>query len=197
MNPGLRGIVLHLRSRAVPATVLVFLAAAGLTWAGHLTHDPMVARTVGLTAAVLGAAATARTLAGPDEELERGTPAPWRLIRALHLTLLGGLLLGLLTAAHLTAGQRDHTVFAGGLLQAVPALTALTALAAVLLGAPAAWVPATGWALLVLATGPRKSVGGQALTWMVQDPATATSVTAATVLTAVGAVAYTLRGSRR
>jgi fermentation-respiration switch protein FrsA (DUF1100 family) len=196
MTPGLHGIVLHLRCRAVPATVLVFLAAAGLTWAGYLPDDPSTARMVGLIAVVLGIAAIARTLAGPDEELERGTPMPWRLVRAVHLTLLGGFLLGLLTAVHAVAGQRAPAVSFGNLVQAVLALTALTALGAVLLGAHTAWVPSIGWALLILAMGPRSSVSGQALTWMVQDPGTVTSTTVAALLTVVGIAAYVRRGSR-
>jgi hypothetical protein len=140
MTPGLHGIVLHLRCRAVPATVLVFLAAAALTWAAYLPDDPATSQRLGLIAVVLGIAPTARTLAGPDEELERGTPAPWRLIRAVHLLLLGGVLLGLLVAVHRIAGQGAHAVAYGTVVQAVLALTALTALGAVLVGAHAAWV---------------------------------------------------------
>ncbi|MFG2349293.1 hypothetical protein [Streptomyces phaeochromogenes] len=196
MTPGLRGIVLHLRCRAVPATVLVFLAAAALTWVAYLTDDPATAQRLGLIAIVLGVAPTARTLAGPDEELERGTPAPWRLIRAVHLLLLGGVLLGLLVVVHRIAGQQAHAVAYGTVVQAVLALTALTALGAVLVGAHVAWVLPIGWAMLMLAVGPRESVVGQALTWMVQEPGTATSTTVAALLTVVGVAAYTRRGSR-
>jgi hypothetical protein len=196
MTPGLRGIVLHLRCRAIPATVLLFLLAAGLTWAGYQLDDPVTARMVGLIAVVLGIAATARTLTGPDEELERGTPIRWRLVRAVHLTLLGGTLFALLTAVHLTVGRQVHAVSLGSLAQAVLALTALTALAAVLLGAHAAWVPSAGWALLMLVVGPRSSVSGQALTWLVQEPATVTSTTVVALLTVVGVAAYAQRGSR-
>ncbi|WP_331742273.1 hypothetical protein OG535_00755 [Kitasatospora sp. NBC_00085] len=197
MTGDLRGVVLHLRSRGIPATVLAYLAAAGLTWAGYLTDDPTTSRMVGLIAVVLGVAATARTLAGPDEELERGTPVPWRLIRAVHLTLLGAVLLGLLAAVHLIAGQPARAVPWGNLVEAVLALTALTALTAVVLGAHAAWVPSIGWALLMLALGPRITLDGQVLTWMVQEPRTVTSTTTAACLTVVGAAAYIQRGSRR
>ncbi|WP_048910488.1 hypothetical protein [Streptomyces sp. NRRL WC-3744] len=197
MTPDLRGVMLHLRSRAVPATVGIFLAAAGLTWAAYLLDDPTTARTIALIAVVLGVAPLARTLCGPDEELERGTPAPWRLIRALHLTSLGGILLVLLTAAHLIAGRRHSVVSFGTLAQAVAALTALTALAAVFVGAHAAWVPSLGWALAMVAAGPRASVGGQALTWMVQEPGTVASTTVAVLLTVAGGVAYARCGSRR
>jgi hypothetical protein len=196
MTPGLHGIVLHLRCRAVPVTVLVFLAAAALTWAAYLPDDPAITHRLGLIAVVLGIAPTARTLAGPDEELERGTPAPWRLIRAVHLLLLGGVLLGLLVVVHRIAGQGAHAVAYGTVVQAVLALTALTALGAVLVGAHAAWVLPIGWAMLMLAVGPRESVVGQALTWMVQEPGTVTSTTVAALLTVVGAAAYTQRGSR-
>ncbi|MEZ0091940.1 hypothetical protein [Streptacidiphilus sp. EB129] len=85
----------------------------------------------------------------------------------------------------------------GSLVQAVLALTALTALDAVVLGAHAAWVPSIGWALLMLAVGPRNSVGGRALTWMVQEPGTVTSTTVAAFLTVVGFAAYAQHGSRR
>ncbi|WP_406488012.1 hypothetical protein [Streptomyces phaeochromogenes] len=196
MTPGLHGIVLHLRCRAVPATVLVFLAAAALTWAAYLSDDPATTQRLGLIAVVLGVAPTARTLAGPDEELERGTPAPWRLIRAVHLLLLGGVLLGLLVVVHRIAGQQAHAVAYGTVVQAVLALTALTALGAVLVGARAAWVLPIGWAMLMLAVGPRESVIGQALTWMVQEPGTVTSTTVVALLTVVGVAAYTRRGSR-
>ncbi|MFE9613525.1 hypothetical protein [Streptomyces sp. NPDC006012] len=192
-----RGIMLHLRSRAVPATVLVFLAAAGLTWAGYLLDDPATARTVALIAVLLGIAPIARTLSGPDEELERGTPVPWRLIRTVHLTSLGGTLLSLLAAVHLIAGRWPAVVSFGTLAQAVAALTGLTALSTVLLGAHAAWAPSLGWALLMVAVGPRNSVGGQALTWMVQEPGTVTSTTVAVLLTVVGGVAYARHGSHR
>ncbi|MEU9047890.1 MULTISPECIES: hypothetical protein [unclassified Kitasatospora] len=196
MTPGLRGLVLHLRSRAIPATAVVFLCAAALTWAGCRMDDPGGSRMVRLIAVVLGVAAVARTLAGPDEELERGTPARWRLIRALHLTLLGGALLGLLAAVGLLAGRQTHAVPLGTLVQAVSALTATTALAAVLFGAQAAWAPPVGWALLMLAVGPRDNITGEALTWMVQEPHTDVSRTVPAVLTVVGAAAYIRWGSR-
>ncbi|MET9400348.1 hypothetical protein [Kitasatospora sp. NPDC002965] len=196
MTPGLRGLVLHLRSRAIPATVLVFLAAAGVSWAGFRLDDPGMSRTIGLTALVLGVAAISRTLSGPDEELERGTPVPWRLIRFLHLALLGAVLLGLLIAVRPIAGERTHAVPLGNLVLAGLALSAVTALAAVLLGAHAAWAPPVGWALVMLTVGSRNSPGGQALTWMVQDPRTVISTTVAVALTVVGAAAYTWRGSR-
>ncbi|MFJ6619308.1 hypothetical protein ACIQOW_17220 [Kitasatospora sp. NPDC091335] len=197
MTPGLRGLVLHLRSRAVPAALLVFLVAAALTWAGYRLDDPGAARMVGLVAAVLGVAAVARTLAGPDEELERGTPVRWRLVRALHVTLPGAVLLGLLAAVHLAVGRTAHAVPFATLVLAVPALTGLTGLAAVLLGAQAAWVPPVGWGLLMLAVGARPSLVEQAMTWMVQEPRTDTSTAVAVGLTVLGTAAYTLRGSRR
>ncbi|MFF4383874.1 hypothetical protein [Kitasatospora sp. NPDC001547] len=197
MTQRLRGLVLHLRSRAIPATLLVFLAAAALTWAGHRLDDPGTARAVGLIAVVLGVAAVARTLAGPDEELERGTPVRWRLVRALHVLLLGGVLFGLLAAARAAADRPTHAVPFGSLALAVSALTALTALAAALFGAHAAWAPPVGWALLMVAIGPRPTRFEQALTWLVQEPRTDTSTTVAVGLTVLGAVAYTLRGSRR
>ncbi|GAA1383524.1 hypothetical protein GCM10009639_03970 [Kitasatospora putterlickiae] len=196
MTPALRGVVLHLRSRSIPATGLVFLAAAAFTWAGYRADDPGVAQVVGLIAAVLGVASVARTLAGPDEELERGTPVRWRLVRTLHLTLLGGVLLGVLATVHAVADRPTHAVPPVGLALAVTALTGLTALSAALFGAQAAWVPPIGWALLMVATGPRPSVFEQVLTWMVQEPRTTASTATALTLAVLGTLAYALRGSR-
>ncbi|MFB6887839.1 hypothetical protein ACFCX4_00780 [Kitasatospora sp. NPDC056327] len=196
MSPALRGVVLHLRSRSIPATGLVFLAAAAFTAAGYRAQDPGTAHAVGLIAAVLGVAALARTLAGPDEELERGTPVRWRLVRTLHLTLLAGVLLGLLAAVHAVADRPGHAVPPGSLALTVTALAGLTALSAALFGAQAAWVPPIGWALLMVAVGPRPSTFEQALTWMVQEPRTTTSTATALTLAVLGAVAYALRGSR-
>ncbi|WP_019544773.1 hypothetical protein [Streptomyces sulphureus] len=196
MSRGSRGVLLYARSRSIPTTVLTFLAAAGLTRAGYLAEDPATTHRVCLIAVVLGVAAIAHTLAGPDGELERPTALPWRLVRTLHVTLLGGILLGLLTASQLIAAQWTHSTPFANLAQAVLALTALTALSAACFGARTAWVPSVGWALLMLAVGPRVSVGGQILTWLVQDPRTVTSTTVAALLTVVGLAAYAQRGSR-
>ncbi|MGY1434059.1 hypothetical protein [Streptomyces reniochalinae] len=196
MTRGSRGLMLYARSRSIPATLLVFLAAACLAWTGYLTDDPATAHRIGLIAVVLGVAAVPRTLAGPDEELERATALPWRLVRTLHLTLLAGLLLSLLAADHLITARQSHTVPFDNLAQAVPALTASTALSAACFGARTAWMPSVGWGLLMIAVGPRISLGGQALTWMVQEPPTVTSATTAALLTVVGVAAYARRGSR-
>ncbi|WP_421107657.1 hypothetical protein [Streptomyces sp. NEAU-S77] len=194
----LRRTVLHLRCRAIPATALVFLAAAAVTWSSYASDDPGTTRTIGQTAIVLGMAATARTLAGPDEDLERSTAAPWKLIRTVHVTALGGTLLALLTAAHrFGAGPGGVAVPEGMLVQAVFGLLALSALGAAVLGAARAWSLPVGWGLTALTVGPKGTPSGEALTWMVQDPGTTISITVAAVVTVVGVGDYIRRGSHR
>lgn len=189
-----RGVLLHARCRAIPPTLLVFLAVAVATWAAYQADSPRTAQEIGRAAVLLGAAATARTFAGPDTELERAAAVPWRLMRAAHLVLLGGLLLGLLVAArHL--GQPADAADHGLLVRQVVGFVSLTALGAVLFGARAAWVLAVGWGLIAMSAGPQQSVPGEVLTWMSKDPATTASTATFAALTLAGAGAYIRRGS--
>jgi hypothetical protein len=189
------GVLLHARCRAIPSTLLLLLAVGLVTWAAYQADSPRITHEVGRAAVLLGAAATARTFAGPDADLERAAAVPWWLVRVAQLVLLAAVSWGVVVAAR-HIGQPADTVAHGLLVRQAVGFVSLTALGAVLFGARTAWVLAVAWGLIAMSTGPQPSVLGEMLNWMFQDPATTASTATFTALTAGGAGAYIRRGSR-
>lgn len=191
----MRGVLLHARCRAIPATLLGLLLLGLLARAVYGSDTPKISDGLGRAAVLLGAAATAHTFAGPDAELERAAAVPWWLVRAGQLLLLAAVLYGVVAAARQLgepAGAVPHAL----LVRQAVGFVSLVALGAAAFGARAAWILAAGWGLLAMSGGPWSSVPGEVVNWMYQDPATTASTATFTALTAAGAGAYLRWGSR-
>lgn len=133
------GIALHLRARHV-TTLVAGLAGLGLlTWlvADWLMSQPwsagpsdraLLTRWSPAVAAALGSIG----LAGEDEDMERSTAAPWRPIRAVHMTGFALLLAGVLA---LTAQSEPETFGAHVLARNTVACVGVVAALAAVVGA--------------------------------------------------------------
>ncbi|MEU4680922.1 hypothetical protein [Micromonospora sp. NPDC023737] len=196
-----RLLTLHLRFRGAPmfvagVGVITLLAWAAGTWLasrpyfdGPAARVPVVALAPLLAALLLGP-----TLAGADEDLERGTPLPWRVWRAGHL-----LVAVFVTAAALSlAGLRaPDTYGAHALVRNALGCIGLVAGGAVLLGAQLAWLPAFVYVCAIYAAAPRQTgTAVAAWAWPIQSSTTAASWLTAAMIFAVGAAGYVHGGSR-
>ncbi|SCF20793.1 hypothetical protein GA0074695_4343 [Micromonospora viridifaciens] len=193
---------LHLRARGGPVFGVGLGLAALLAWgAGHWLatrpyfSGPVARLPVVLLAPLLAAVLLAPTLAGADDELERGTALPWQRWRLGHLLLAAAAIGGLLALT----GLRAPEVFgAYALSRNTLGCVGLVAVGAALLGARLAWLPAFGYVCAIYAAGPRQ-VGGAAGVWA--WPAQPSSVTSswltACTLFAFGTLWYAVRGAQR
>jgi hypothetical protein len=196
-----RLLTLHLRSRGAPTFlagvgVIALLAWAAGTWLasrpyfdGPAARVPVVALAPLLAALLLGP-----TLAGADEDLEHGTPLPWRAWRAGHL-----LVAAFVTAMALSlAGLREsHTFGAHALVRNALGCIGLVVGGAVLLGARLAWLPAFVYVGAVYAAAPRQTGAiVEVWAWPIQPSTTATSWLTAAMIFAVGAAGYVHGGFR-
>ena len=143
---------------------------------------------------LIAAGALSATLAGPDEWLDRSTPAPWRAIRAAHLLLTAGL--GAVVVG--SAGLSQPQLFgAPAMARGVIGLLAIGALAALWTGARAAWTVVLAYASTVYLAAPRTPGGFAAIwAWPMQPSTIATSFVTAGVLLLGAIAAHSLRGSR-
>lgn len=197
---GGRRFVLHLIARGVPAFLVGLAVVAVLAWAaggwlvsrpyfgGAVARIPVVALAPLLAAVLLGP-----SLAGADEDLERGTPLPWRVWRACHV-----LLAALLCAAVLSlAGLADpHTFGAYALVRNTLGHTGLVVGAAALLGVRLAWLPVFCYGCAVYAAAPRGTDRVTAIwAWPVQPSSATVSWLVVGVLFVAGTAAYVLLGA--
>ncbi|MGC5032544.1 hypothetical protein [Micromonospora sp. DT229] len=195
-----RRFALHLTARGGHAFLVGLVVLAVLAWAagswlasrpyfgGSVARIPVVALAPLLAAMLLGP-----SLAGADEDLERGTPLPWRAWRAGHV-----LLAAILSAAVLSlAGLADpHTFGAYALVRNTLGHTGLVAGAAVLLGARLAWLPAFCYGCAVYAAAPRGTDRVTAIwAWPVQPSSATLSWLVVGVLFVAGTAAYLLLGA--
>lgn len=196
-----RWLVLHLRGRHMPAAasgvgviaLVAFRAGSWLMERPFLTHEQARIPVSALgTIAVAGVLAT--TLGGPDEWLERSTPAPWRRIRAGHLSavaVFGALALG-------AAGLNESEFFgAPALARGVVGLLGLAALAAVVTGARASWFVVVGYASTIYLAAPRIPGGPAAVwAWPMQPTRITVSFVTAGALFAVAVAVHAAVGVR-
>ncbi|MEU3455208.1 hypothetical protein ABZ671_16680 [Micromonospora sp. NPDC006766] len=193
---------LHLRARGGPvfgaglglATLLAWSAGDWLAsrpyFAGPVARMPVV-----LLAPLIAAVLLAPTLAGADDELERGTALPWQRWRLGHLLLAAATIGGLLALT----GLRAPEVFgAYALLRNTLGCVGLVALGAAFLRARLAWLPAFGYVCAVYAATPRQ-IGGAAgiWAWPAQPSSVITSWLTAGTLFAFGTLWYAARGAQR
>jgi len=190
-----RGNVLYLRSRRVPAALAVATGATLAVWAAWSVFSTRreVAVELVVLVVLLPVTAAAGTLAGPDDAFERTAARPWPVRRALHLLAVAATVVLLLAATSATGARfgpfwlvaRDAAGLAG-----------LTALCAVVAGAPRAWLVPLGWTMIVLVTSDSSTGAGRVLRWMLQYPDDRAAGATAVALACTGAIAYALRGSR-
>ncbi|MEV6692115.1 hypothetical protein AB0M35_11685 [Micromonospora sp. NPDC051196] len=191
---------MHLTARGGPAFLVGLVVIAVLAWAagswladrptfgGSVARIPVVALAPLLAAVLLGP-----SLAGADEELERGTPLPWRVWRTGHV-----LLAAVLSAAVLSlAGLADpHTFGAYALVRNTLGHTGLVVGAAALLGVRLAWLPAFCYGCAVYAAAPRGTDRVTAIwAWPVQPSSATVSWLVVGVLFVAGITGYVLRGA--
>lgn len=194
---------LHLRARGASAfvagvSVITLLAWTGGTWlAGRSFLDGPAARLpVVVLAPLLAAVLLGSTLAGADEELERGTPLRWPAWRAGHVLLAVLAVLAVAAALVLTGLRVPETFGAHALARNTFGWIGLVAGATALLGARLAWLPAFGYGCAVYFARPRDTGVFVALwAWPVQPSAAAASWWAASGVLALGLVGYAYRGS--
>lgn len=179
-----RWLLLYARSRQVPAAaatvVAGFAALAPLDGSPHVTAF----------AAALGTAVVATGFGGHDLALDRTAAFGWPPRRAAHLLVGGAVVTALLLAAGLTA----ENAF---VLRDVVGLGGLAALAAVVLGARAAWTLPVGWTGVTLVVPPGTDWPTRLLTWPVQPTGTTSATVTAVVLACTGLLAYAWFGCRR
>lgn len=200
MSP--RALRLHLRARGgagftVGLAAVAVLACATAQWLStRPSFDGPGARVpVVVFAPLLAALLLGPTLAGADEDLERGTPVPWRRWRAAHVLLAAAAIGGVLALAGLPAPD----VFgAHALIRNALGCTGLVVGAAVLLGARLAWLPAFCYVCGAQAAAPRQPGGAAGVwAWPVQPSTVGVSWWAAGALFVIGAVGYLTVGARR
>jgi hypothetical protein len=186
--------MLHLRARGVPLFLLglmtvTALAAAATEWLITRPYfDPVQARTpVIAVAPLLAAVLLGPTLAGADEQLERGTPTPWPLIRSGHLAAA---VIGIGTLLAL-AGRSD------ALARNTLGCVGLVAGAAALIGVRLAWLPVFAYVCAVYASAPAlDDRWAQVWAWPVQPAAAHLSWWPALAAFTAGTGVYILRGAR-
>ncbi|GGY00957.1 hypothetical protein [Streptomyces minutiscleroticus] len=188
----MRWLVLHARSRQVPASAAAVLAAALAVWflaADGGSTDPRLS-VLALTGAV---AAASVGLGGQDVALDRTAAVRWVPRRAAHVLAIGAVAAGALLTVR-AAGADLGT--ASVLLRNSAGLTGLAAAGAVLCGAAYAWTLPLGWLAPLLFAPPAPEGPMQVLTWMTLPPHTAAATWTALVLGVAGTVAYAVVGPR-
>jgi hypothetical protein len=188
------GLVLHLRSRRVPAAMLAAVASTAALWALWVTFSdaPLISAELAAPAILLAVTALSTTLGASDEELERTGAARWWLRRSVHLATA----LAVVTALLLVTGVTDARFGPAALvLRDAAGLLGLCALGATLFGVQRAWIAPLTWTLATVVlsmsgAGDRLRV----LTWMVQPTGSRVAAVVAVVLAVGGGAAYALRG---
>ncbi|MFF2994311.1 hypothetical protein ACFVTC_06950 [Streptomyces sp. NPDC057950] len=191
-------LTLYARSRAVPATLAALVCAALLTlWAATVPDvflDPY-RRVPLLSLAPLAASAAIGTgLHVYGRDLDDTAARPWWPRRLAHLLVLTALAAGTLALAV----PGDAQVFgAVGMVRNTLGAVGVTALAAVLFGARAAWMPTMLYfsAVYLSATSPRMREA-TVLAWPVQPGPQLGAWSAALALYVLGAGLYAARGAR-
>lgn len=191
----MRWLGLYLRSRGVPAAAAVAVGAVAAAWAGwswfsdaHTVNTRAVTLTV-----MLGVAAFARTLSGPDDSLERTAAFRWPVRRFVHLLVVGGLLVGLCVPTLVTDARFEPLSVVA---RNAAGLLGLAALGAALFGAALAWVAPLTWTVIAVMPffDASSRFGVQVAGWLVQPAGTGGATACGVVLGVLGLAAYTWRG---
>ncbi|GIJ60986.1 hypothetical protein [Virgisporangium aurantiacum] len=192
----MRWLALYLRSRGAWVAVAVAVGAVALVWGAWSWFSDartVNARAVTLTV-MLGVAAFARTLDGPDESLDRTAAVRWPLRRFVHVLVLGAVIVGLLMPTLLTGARFEPATM---VLRNTAGLLGLTALGAALVGAALCWVAPLTWTVVSVLPilDASSKVGWQVVGWLVQPTGTTAATACAVVLAVSGLAAYSWRGA--
>lgn len=193
-------LVLHLRARNVLVFVIGLAGIAVLTWrVGEWpvydfgsSEQPWPFMLC--MAPTLAAALAAVTMAGADEELERSTPWPWRLVRAMHVVAMAAVIA---TVLAVTCPWELDGYGGGELVRNTIASVGIVAAAMVVLGAKLAWAPLFTYMVTVyVIVSPPLTAGSSWWTWPVQPAGTPEAWWMALSWFAVGSAGYAIRGAR-
>ncbi len=197
----MRPLTLYLRSRSVPAGLVVLLCCAVALWALGLAVDNPAGRALlALLATVAAVVAIAPGLAGPDHDLDRVAAITWWPRRAAHVVVAAAIVVGLLGA---TAQIGEPMAGIALIARNAVGLTGLVALGAATLGAARATLLPVLWAVLVMqvtppmGAPPDRPVYKEMLTWLAQPIGSTPATVTAVLLGVLGTLAYALLGSRR
>ncbi|MGY0058497.1 hypothetical protein ACWY4P_18420 [Streptomyces sp. LZ34] len=193
-------LLLYARSRALPVTFAILIAAApATTWfADWLVSEsglgPRARLPVVILAPMLASAAIGASLYTHSDELDRTAVRPWWPRRACQLLLLTAVAAGLLAMAVLGEPQLYGAyAMARNVLGAV----GVTALAAALIGARLSWLPMLVHTSAVYISGQTEPGGpGAVWAWSVQPGPEPAAWWTAAALFAAGTALYALRGAR-
>lgn len=195
------GLRLHLRARGALAFAVGVLAVATTGWfaADWLVHREWLggadARIPIIAAApLLAAVLSATSLGGADEDLERTTAVPWRVVRTVHVLVIAAII-GFALA--LIGLWEPHIYGAFELVRNVLGYLGMITAAAVVLGARLAWAPAFGYAAVVYLAAPKPLGSGTAWwTWPLQPWGTHAAAWVAGGIFVVGLALYSWFGAR-
>jgi hypothetical protein len=200
MRPAPTGTWLHVRARGGHRFVagLTIVAALGWVAAQWLATRPFFdgpgARVPVVAVAPLAAALLlGTTLAGADEQMERGLPVRWRRWRFAHLTASTVMIAAALSLIGL---RSPETYGAYALIRNAIGLVGMVAGAAVGVGPRLFWLLPFGYVCAIYAAHPARDGGpAQIWAWPVQPSWQPASWWTAIVVALIGGAAYTLRGA--
>ncbi|MFE7614169.1 hypothetical protein [Streptomyces sp. NPDC057496] len=199
-RPWSRPPFLHVRSRALPLTVVTLVCVALVAaWAAHwLESRPYFDHTarvpVVVLAPLLASAAIGTGLYTHSDELDRTAVRRWWPRRLLHLLAPTVLAVGALAAA---VPGHPEAYGALGMVRNVLGATGVAAASAALIGARPSWLPMTVYGGAVYLAAPR-TPGGAAAVWawpMQPGPQGAAWAVAVTAFVA-GSALLVVRGAR-
>jgi hypothetical protein len=199
--PQLAVHLLHLRSRALPSTLVSLTGAAlavgwGLEWLmGQPEDDAATRAALSVLGPVLMSAAIGVSLHSHSPDADGTASRRWWPVRGGHLLALAAIASVLLAVAVLgDPAQFGAAVMVRNMLGAV----GVTALAVTVIGARLSWLPMFSYGAVALLIGPREPGNAGALwLWLTQPgtqlPAWCTAVAAF----ALGTTVYAMCGPRR
>ncbi|MFG1606316.1 hypothetical protein [Actinoplanes sp. NPDC049265] len=208
----MRALALYLRSRGVPAALVVILPGTlGITWAGTGHADPRRAVAAVVLAVGLGVAVLGHGLGGHDGALDRTAAIRWVPRRLGHVVAMvvavSGLVSVLTTILFAVAGHdsaaaagtagHDAPVPIGVVWRDAAAFAGVAAVAAALFGRQFAWAaPLAVAAVSAVMPAMPEPVLIRVLTWAGQPDGSATAAAVAGVLAVVGLGTYVMLGAR-
>lgn len=191
----MRWLVLHARSRQVPAALVAVLVVASPVWwwARQVEPGSVLPTVVLLTA---GVAVLSIGLGSPDAALDRTAAFRWPA-RRIGLVGLIGLIAGAIVPAAIVlaaSGGSPPYVVVG---RDAAGMCGLAALAAAVFGGPYAWTLPLGWLAVAVFLPTYPDAPAVIATWMLRPADTPVATWTAAVLAVVGTMIYAVFGPRR
>ncbi|GLY92904.1 hypothetical protein [Actinoplanes sp. NBRC 103695] len=190
-----RWLPLYLRSRRVPLTATISLAAVALVavlWSAGADR-PEVDPSLAALTVVLGLAPLITTLAGDDDALEKTAALPWPPRRVLHLIGAGAFVAVMLLSARAAGADFGP---AWQIIRNSAGLAGLIGLGVALVGTRLAWtVPIVWTALQAMLAAPGGPGWRQCLFWLIQPVSSVPAAVTAAALLVAGLLTYAVRVS--